>query len=152
MFGTSNKWAIFIGMMLALGLGELSIREIPGYMARKKSGPILGYLLTLAVTVSITGVIADGLDAFVLQRGRLKNAVSVGLYAGPKSANQQLERVRALGYNVAQTQRKRMRRVHHVSAWVADDGQRYPGEAAAADTSLCSVPATDIAAVTTSSA
>ena len=57
-FTYATTWAVFIGMMLALGLGELSIREIPGYMARKKSGPILGYLLTLAVTVSITGVIA----------------------------------------------------------------------------------------------
>ena len=57
-FTYATTWAIFIGMMLALGLGELSIREIPGYLARKTSGPILGFLLTLGITVSITGLIA----------------------------------------------------------------------------------------------
>ena len=57
-FTYATTWGIFVGMMLALGLGELSIREVPGYLTRRETGPVLGYFLTLAVTVSITGIIA----------------------------------------------------------------------------------------------
>lgn len=91
-------------------------------------------------------LIADGVDAYVLTRGHLKNAVSVGLYAGPSSAQKQRARVDALGYETLQTKRKRMRRVHHLSAWVADNGQRYDDETDVTAAAACA-PATSIAAV-----
>lgn len=92
-------------------------------------------------------LVADGVDAYVLKRGRLKNAVSVGLYAGPSAADQQRQRVQSLGYNVLQTTRKRMRRVHHVSAWIVDDGQRRAGETTVAAAAPCAAATTEIAGI-----
>lgn len=57
-FALASTWAVFVGMMLALGLGELSIREIPTYLAKGRKGPIVGYLTTTFSTIVVTGIIA----------------------------------------------------------------------------------------------
>lgn len=57
-FALASTWAVFVGMMLALGLGELSIREIPTYLAKGRKGPIIGYLTTAFATIAMTGILA----------------------------------------------------------------------------------------------
>lgn len=60
-------WTALIGILLALGLGQLSIREIPGYLARGEMSELVGLLATIVVTMLVTGVLtAIGLAA--LQR------------------------------------------------------------------------------------
>ncbi len=50
-------WTTLFGLMLPLGLGDLSVRELPGYMARKQLGPLKGFLITAISVPLITGAI-----------------------------------------------------------------------------------------------
>lgn len=57
-FTYAATWAVFLGLLLPFGLGELSIRELPTYLTKKKMGLLTGYLINVLVTILVTGSIA----------------------------------------------------------------------------------------------
>lgn len=57
-FTYAATWAVFVGTFLPLGLGDLSIREVPAYIAQKKTALLTGYITTVLTTLLITGTIA----------------------------------------------------------------------------------------------
>lgn len=58
-------WAVLVGMLLPLGLGDLSIRELPGFVARGEGGRVSGYLLMTVVTIAVCGALVAGVFAFL---------------------------------------------------------------------------------------
>ena len=50
-------WTTLFGLMLPLGLGDLSVRELPGYLARKRLGALKGYLITAISMPLLSGAI-----------------------------------------------------------------------------------------------
>ncbi|MGJ8583654.1 MAG: oligosaccharide flippase family protein [Marinosulfonomonas sp.] len=69
-FVLASTWAVFIGILLPLGLGDLAIREIPKYLTKDKQSLVVGYLLTLCATILSTGAIAALVFA-ILERFQL---------------------------------------------------------------------------------
>lgn len=65
-FALASTWAAFAGLMLSLGLGELSLRELPRYLTRGQHRSILGFFvtigLTLVVTITITALVFRALQ------------------------------------------------------------------------------------------
>lgn len=57
-----------------------------------------------------------GIDAQVILRGRLKNAISVGVFGRLRSANRQQKSVKDLGFDVLRTELDRSTTVHLVTA------------------------------------
>lgn len=66
-FTYAATWAVFVGTFLPLGLGELSIRELPTYLTQKKFANINGYFVTALSTIIITGSVA-GILLAVLEK------------------------------------------------------------------------------------
>jgi O-antigen/teichoic acid export membrane protein len=66
-FTYASTWAVFVGTFLPLGMGDLSIRELPGYLARKQMAPLTGFLLTVLLTLLTTGLIAT-MTLFILEK------------------------------------------------------------------------------------
>ncbi len=66
-FTYAATWAVFVGTFLPLGLGDLSIRELPTYLTRKQGGLLTGFLITVLVTLALTGAIAT-IALFVLEK------------------------------------------------------------------------------------
>lgn len=54
-YALASTWAVFVGMMIPLGLGELSIRELPAYLAHGHKTKVLGYLAMLLLTILVMG-------------------------------------------------------------------------------------------------
>ncbi len=66
-FTYAATWAVFVGTFLPLGLGDLSIRELPAYLTRRQGGLLTGYLITVLLTLALTGAIAT-IALFVLEK------------------------------------------------------------------------------------
>jgi O-antigen/teichoic acid export membrane protein len=56
-------WATLIGSVLGLGLGQLSVREVPKYLAHSQHGALRGYLALWVTSLLATGSIAGGILA-----------------------------------------------------------------------------------------
>lgn len=54
-FTFAATWAVFIGLLLPMGMGDLSIRELPRYLTKKQLGPLSGFLISTILTVLIFG-------------------------------------------------------------------------------------------------
>lgn len=57
-FTYAATWAVFIGLLLPMGMSDLSIRELPRYIAKGQLGPITGFLISTIATVFLFGGIA----------------------------------------------------------------------------------------------
>lgn len=70
-FTFAATWAVFLGLVLPFGLGELSIRELPRYLTKKQFGKLSGFLITIAATIALTGSLAAIVLAVFEHRGIL---------------------------------------------------------------------------------
>jgi len=70
-FTLASTWAVFVGMMLSLGLGELAVREVPTYLAKLQPRRILGFVIVGAVTIVVTSGVMAALFALLERNGIL---------------------------------------------------------------------------------
>ncbi len=70
-FTYASTWAVFAGTFLSLGIGELSIREIPTYLSQKKTPLLAGYLIMGLLTLLVAGTIATIVLAMLEKTGTL---------------------------------------------------------------------------------
>ena len=57
-FTYAVTWAVLIGLLLPMGMADLSIRELPRYLAKEQMGPVSGFLISSIATVFIFGGLA----------------------------------------------------------------------------------------------
>lgn len=57
-FTYAATWAVFIGLLLPMGMADLSIRELPRYLAKGQLGPMSGFLIGTVATVFLFGGVA----------------------------------------------------------------------------------------------
>ncbi len=67
----ASTWAVFIGMIMPLGLSGLSVREVPAYLERRQLGLLNGYFLTLAATVALSAAVMAGVLSWLERAGLL---------------------------------------------------------------------------------
>lgn len=62
-------WATLIGTLLSMGLGPLSIRELPIFIKNKDRGAALGFLLVMGLTIVVASILSGLLLAYLESRG-----------------------------------------------------------------------------------
>lgn len=56
-YAYAYTWAVLTGSLLSLGLGQLAVREVPKYIVELRHDAIRGYMIALAGTTLMTGLV-----------------------------------------------------------------------------------------------
>lgn len=74
-YGYAFTWAVLIGTVLGLGMGQLSIREVPRYLAHGAFGALRGFVTSWFLGLIVSGLLASGIIALCQAEGWLEFSV-----------------------------------------------------------------------------
>lgn len=74
-YGYAFTWALLIGTVLGLGMGQLAIREVPRYLAKSEFGSLRGFVLVWLLGLGVTGLLAGAALAAAEELGWLDFAI-----------------------------------------------------------------------------
>ncbi len=74
-YGYAFTWAVLIGTVLGLGMGQLSIREVPRYLAHGEFGALRGFVTSWLLGLVVSGLLAAGVIALCQAEGWLQFSI-----------------------------------------------------------------------------
>ena len=74
-YGYAFTWAVLIGTVLGLGMGQLSIREVPRYLAHGDFGALRGFVQSWALGLAVSGLLAAAVIALCQAKGWLEFSI-----------------------------------------------------------------------------
>lgn len=74
-YGYAFTWAVLIGTVLGLGMGQLSIREVPRYLALGDFGALRGFVASWALGLVVSALLATAVVALCQAEGWLEFSI-----------------------------------------------------------------------------
>lgn len=74
-YGYAFTWAVLIGTVLGLGMGQLSIREVPRYLAHGDFGALRGFVASWALGLIVSALLATAVIALCQAEGWLEFSI-----------------------------------------------------------------------------
>jgi O-antigen/teichoic acid export membrane protein len=74
-YGYAFTWAVLIGTLLGLGMGQLSIREVPRYLAHGNFAALRGFVTSWLLGLIVSGLLASGVIALCQAEGWLEFSI-----------------------------------------------------------------------------